>query len=241
MLYQGPGSQSIFPASLVRSGLPAGPGSCCFCPWSVHRPGISPRSNASCVLLTNCMKFRCPRRCHSVSQVGIEGGVVAPSCLGARHSRPPPAPRGGWAMAAISAPCRPRAMAATSAPCRPSRATFLGLAPPYNACHRPRQDLVGIGPPGRRRLVVAAGFEETPPGDAGIGSSACGRPWLPRPSFRAVPVAFGHRTATIVPVLRLSYCFPAVFPLPSDPIIALCTVDKGSGARAQMIHVFCTG
>jgi hypothetical protein len=113
-------------------------------------------------------------------------------------------------------------MAAVLAPCCPMiRATTLGLAPPYDAGHRLRQDLVGIGPSGRRRLSCAAGFEETPPGGAGIGSSACGRSWLPRPSFRAVPATRGHRTATIVPVLRPNYCFPAVFPLPSDPIIVV--------------------
>jgi hypothetical protein len=50
------------------------------------------------------------------------GGMVAPSCLGARRlwPRPPPAPRGEWATAAVFAPCHPRAMAALPAPCRPN-------------------------------------------------------------------------------------------------------------------------
>jgi hypothetical protein len=165
---------------------------------------------------------------------------VAPSCLGARRlwPRPPPAPRGEWATAAVSAPCHPRAMAALPAPCRPSssnqpwsRSTVRRRPPSASGSRRNWP----LRPPSTRGC---GGIRGDTPGRrrnrfVGSRSPVASPAQLPRG-----PTSFGHRTATIVPVLRLGYCFPAVFPLPSDPIIALCTVNKGSGARAEMIHVF---
>jgi hypothetical protein len=210
--------------------------------WSVHQLGTSPKSRASCVLRTSWTKPRCPWLCQFVSQVGPGryGGSVVPGRPALVAAAAPSATR-RMGHGGSFAPCHPRAMAALPAPCRPrssnqpwsrstvrrrppsasgSRRNWPSWPPSTRGCGGIRGDT-----PGRRRNMLV-----------GSRSPVASPAQLPRG-----PSSFGHRTATIVPVLRLGYCFPAVFPLPSDPIIALCTVNKGSGARAQMIHVFYTG